>query len=170
MTTTHCRQQAFQKMHPLVRDLYKRVLHAGRDYPTGLEHVKHVWKAALRNPRNCPACYSLASEDCSDSHRRQSPRRDNNNVISMTQNAYRSGVVSSDCEREIRAAVARGRHMVKEMVGVSHLKKYRSMLKRYGADGKMRNHGESLRANGADQDSQMDIKQLEESVRERFLR
>jgi hypothetical protein len=60
--------------------------------------------------------------------------------------------------------------MVKEMVGVSQLTKYRSMLKRYGADGKMRNHGESLRAKGADQDSQMDIKQLEESVRERFLR
>ena len=27
-------------MHPLVRDLYKRVLIVGRDYPTGLEHVK----------------------------------------------------------------------------------------------------------------------------------
>ena len=27
-------------MHPLVRDLYKRVLIVGRDYPAGLEHVK----------------------------------------------------------------------------------------------------------------------------------
>ncbi len=27
-------------MHPLVRNLYKRVLIVGRDYPAGLEHVK----------------------------------------------------------------------------------------------------------------------------------
>jgi hypothetical protein len=161
-----------QKMHPLVRDLYKRVLHAGKDYPTGLEHVKNVWKEALRNPRNCPACYgrALDTDFCSDSLRGQSLRMTRNNVLSLTQPANRSGVVSSDCEREIRAAVARGRYMVKEMVGVSQLKKYRSMLKRYGADGKMRSYGDSLRANGADQDSQMAINKLEESAHERFLR
>lgn len=34
-------------MHPLVRDLYKRVLVVGRDYPTGLEHVKKIWKPAF---------------------------------------------------------------------------------------------------------------------------
>ena len=44
-------------MHPLVRDLYKRVLHVGRDYPTGLSHVRDVWKRAMRDPSNCPTCY-----------------------------------------------------------------------------------------------------------------
>ena len=35
-------------MHPLVRDLYKRVLIVGRDYPTGLEHVKKKAKEYFR--------------------------------------------------------------------------------------------------------------------------
>lgn len=37
-------------MHPLVRDLYKRFLFAGRDYPAGLEAVrKQVKKAFFEN-------------------------------------------------------------------------------------------------------------------------
>lgn len=44
-------------MHPLVRDLWKRVVWVGRDYPTGLSHVKEVWKPAMRNPENCPSWY-----------------------------------------------------------------------------------------------------------------
>jgi hypothetical protein len=35
-------------MHPLVRDLYKRVLHVGRDYPLGLEWVRRKSKAWFR--------------------------------------------------------------------------------------------------------------------------
>ena len=27
-------------MHPLVRDLYKKLLTVGRDYPAGLDHVR----------------------------------------------------------------------------------------------------------------------------------
>ena len=91
-------------MHPLVRNLYKRVLHVGRDYPTGLEHVKRVWKKALRNPENCPSC-------------------------------FRDGqpVQSDECREEILFAVNRGRFMVKEMIGVIQLKKYRTMNQRYGS-------------------------------------
>jgi hypothetical protein len=45
-------------MHPLVRDLYKRVLVVGRDYPNmEFQRVKDVWKAALRNSENCPSWY-----------------------------------------------------------------------------------------------------------------
>lgn len=44
-------------MHPLVRDLYKRVLIVGRDYPMGLNRVKSQWKPAMRNPSNCPSWY-----------------------------------------------------------------------------------------------------------------
>jgi hypothetical protein len=95
-----------QKMHPLVRDLYKRVLLAGRDYPTGIDHVKAAWKKALRNPRNCPSCYG-ASGGGNDEE-------------------------TAACEREIRRAVAKGRHMVNEMAGVARLKKYRAMKERYG--------------------------------------
>ncbi len=37
-------------MHPLVRDLYKRFIFAGRDYPAGLNVVrKQVKKAFLEN-------------------------------------------------------------------------------------------------------------------------
>lgn len=35
-------------MHPLVRDLYKRVLTVGRDYPSGLSHVREKAKEAFR--------------------------------------------------------------------------------------------------------------------------
>jgi hypothetical protein len=101
-------------MHPLVRDLYKRVLLAGRDYPTGIDHVKAAWKKALRNPRNCPSCYG-SSGGGYDEARGHDPAH-----------------VSATCEREIRRAVAKGRHMVNEMAGVSRLKKYRAMKERYG--------------------------------------
>jgi hypothetical protein len=42
-------------MHPLVRDLYKRAITVGRDYPhpEGIEYVRRKWKEALRNPENC---------------------------------------------------------------------------------------------------------------------
>lgn len=87
-------------MHPLVRDLYKRVIHVGRDYPTGLSHVRDVWKRAMRNPDNCPTCYV-------------DPQ-------------------STQCQEELYYAVNRGRFMVKEMIGVIKLKKYRAMKQRYG--------------------------------------
>ncbi|KAG8467654.1 hypothetical protein KFE25_006706 [Diacronema lutheri] len=36
-------------MHPLVRDLYKRFLLVGKDYPGGLALVRRKAKEALRN-------------------------------------------------------------------------------------------------------------------------
>lgn len=90
-------------MHPLVRDLYKRVLLVGKDYPTGIDHVRDVWKKALRNPRNCPSCVH------------QEPP-------------------SAECQEEILFAVHRGRHMVKEMIGIIQLKKYRTLKKRYDSE------------------------------------
>ena len=101
-------------MHPLVRDLYKRVLHVGRDYPLGLDYVKRVWKQALTNPANCPACYTR--------HVVRPPDGDEVLVVDLS---------SEECERELRKAVAKGRHMVREMIGVIQLKKYRTMKKRY---------------------------------------
>jgi len=92
-------------MHPLVRDLYKRVILVGRDYPLGLEYVRKTWKKAIRNPQNCPACYG----DC-------------------------DGIATELCERELRKAVGKGRFYVREMVGVIQLKKYRAMKKRYDDD------------------------------------
>lgn len=89
-------------MHPLVRDLYKRVTLVGRDYPKGIDYVRKTWKKALRNPHNCPSCVPL-----SDPH-------------------------SPKCEREIRRAVAKGRNMVREMEGIIQFKKYRAMKHRYG--------------------------------------
>ena len=39
-------------MHPLVRDLYKRILHVGKDYPLGLEWVKSKAKPWFRQNKN----------------------------------------------------------------------------------------------------------------------
>jgi hypothetical protein len=94
-------------MHPLVRDLYKRIILVGRDYPLGLEYVRTQWKKALRNPDNCPSCYNGSHQVCLE---------------------------SVACERELRKAVGKGRHYVREMIGVIQFKKYRAMKKRYEDD------------------------------------
>eukprot|EP00980_Cylindrotheca_fusiformis_P011187 scaffold2563_cov124-Cylindrotheca_fusiformis.AAC.18 len=93
-------------MHPLVRDLYKRAIVIGKDYPLGLDYVRKTWKKAIFNPDNCPSCYpaTTAAED---------PQR------------------AIKCEKEIRKAVGKGRYMIREMVGVIQLKKYRTLRKRY---------------------------------------
>lgn len=97
-------------MHPLVRDLYKRALFVGRDYPLGMEYVRRTWKKALRNPENCPSCYDYDSNG-------SSPVAVNPPTL--------------ECEHELRKAVGKGRYMVREMIGVIQLKKYRAMKQRY---------------------------------------
>ena len=77
-------------MHPLVRDLYKRALIVGRDYPLGLQYVRNKAKTELRA------------------------------------HAGITDVV------ELKRAVNRGRWMVKEMMAVIQLKKYRKLNTLYG--------------------------------------
>ncbi|CAB9518142.1 flavoprotein regulatory factor 1 [Seminavis robusta] len=108
MTTT-------TKIHPLVRDLYKRALMVGRDYPQGLDYVREKWKTALRDPNNCPSWYSSSSSSIS-----------NTTCSNVETEALK--------EREMRRAVAKGRFMIREMVGVIQLKKYRTMKRRYASD------------------------------------
>jgi hypothetical protein len=76
-------------MHPLVRDLYKRFLIVGKDYPGGLEVVRRRAKIAFFE--------------------------------------------KSDLTKEvdIKKAVARGRYMVRELIGITQLKKYRMVKTRY---------------------------------------
>jgi len=76
-------------MNPRVRDLYKRFLLVGRDYPQGLDYVRKEVKAAFR----------------------------------------RSAHISTD--REINAAVNKGRYMVREMIALIQLKKYRTLRSAY---------------------------------------
>jgi len=92
-----------KKIHPLVRDLYKRALVVGHDYPLGLDYVRRTWKDALRDPSNCPSCYV-------DAYGQQ---------------------YTVEQEKELRKAVGKGRFMIREMIGVIQLKKYRSMKQRY---------------------------------------
>ena len=81
-----------RRMDPRVRDLYKRILVVGRDYPAGLEHVRERAKAEFG----------------------------------------KRAALTDDVE--IKRAIAYGRYMVKEMIGVVQLKKYRTMKKRYVPD------------------------------------
>lgn len=76
-------------MDPKVRDLYKRFLLVGRDYPLGLSHVREKAKAAF-----------FQNRDLTD-------------------------------PVAIKKAIKRGRWMVREMVGVIQLKKYRTLNSRY---------------------------------------
>jgi hypothetical protein len=79
-------------MHPLVRDLYKRFLLVGKDYPGG------GWKTL--QPK-------------------------------VKKEFYQNKELTN--ELEIKKAVSRGRYMVRELVGVTQLKKYRTMKSRYEA-------------------------------------
>lgn len=82
-------------MHPLVRNLYRRVLTVGQDYPAGIVAVKaKAKKEFAKNAMLDPEVDGL----------------------------------------EFRRAIAYGRYLVKEMIGVIHLKKYRAMRQRYGED------------------------------------
>jgi hypothetical protein len=104
-------------MHPFVRDLYKRVLIVGRDYPnTDFQRVKSIWKAALRNPTNCPSWYN---------HTTTHP---NNGSIITTQDDKKNDI------EELYFAIHRGRQAVKEMIGIIQLHKYRTMNKQYPSD------------------------------------
>ena len=111
------------KIHPLVRDLYKRALVVGNDYPLGLDYVRRTWKDALRNPSNCPSCYV-------DADGRRQYQQDGGSVNeSVTPIPYDE--YTPEQEKELRRAVGKGRFMIREMIGVIQLKKYRSMKQRY---------------------------------------
>ena len=118
-------------MHPLVRDLYKRAIIAGRDYPhpDGLDYVRRTWKAALRDSKNCPSCYRCS--DTTADHAGARAHAGNHNGASPD-SPKPNCLADPKCEKEIRLAVGRGRKMVNEMVGVIQLKKYRTMRRRYG--------------------------------------
>lgn len=123
-------------MHPLVRDLYKRVILVGRDYPLGLDYVRTQWKKAIRNPNNCPSCYRDSLESSSDSilHHStpQHPNGRNSNESTNTNITVPVPCIGSlVCEQELRKAVGKGRHYVREMIGIIQFKKYRAMKKRY---------------------------------------
>jgi hypothetical protein len=92
-------------MHPLVRDLYKRAITVGKDYPHphGLDYVREVWKKALRDNK----CF-----DTSDHSTSGDPIH---------------------YEKELRKAVGKGRYAIREMIAVIQFKKYRTLKKRYGA-------------------------------------
>lgn len=79
-------------MEPKVRDLYKRFLLVGRDYPLGLAYVRAKAKEAFFKNR-----------------------------------ALRDPV-------EVKKAIKRGRWMVRELIGVIQLKKYRTLNSRYTSE------------------------------------
>ena len=80
-------------MHPLARNLYRRIITVGRDYPAGLEAVRNRAKTEF------------------------------------AKNAH----LDSD-GLEFRRAIQYGRYLVTEMIGVIHLKKHRTLRKRYEKD------------------------------------
>jgi hypothetical protein len=123
-------------MHPLVRNLYKEAIYVGRDYPLGLDKVRREWKKAIRNPKNCPSCYNFIRLPTDDG--------DNITCDSAAPSDHAAGTVATpkkmhskefpnpNCERELRKAVGKGRYMIREMIGIIQLKKYRSLKRRYG--------------------------------------
>lgn len=118
-------------MHPLVRKLYKEAIHVGRDYPLGLDKVRMEWKKAIRNPKNCPSCYNFVSQNSSKRTYDSSLPDHKQDVIAVPNRMHSKEHPNPDCERELRKAVGKGRYMIREMIGVIQLKKYRSLRQRY---------------------------------------
>eukprot|EP00816_Leptocylindrus_hargravesii_P002157 CAMPEP_0196819026 /NCGR_PEP_ID=MMETSP1362-20130617/68649_1 /TAXON_ID=163516 /ORGANISM="Leptocylindrus danicus, Strain CCMP1856" /LENGTH=98 /DNA_ID=CAMNT_0042197359 /DNA_START=252 /DNA_END=548 /DNA_ORIENTATION=+ len=69
-----------------------------------------MWKKALR-------AYKYPSEKCE--------------VTDVKQVGRRRGKFDAEDEKDLLKAVARGRYMIREMIGVIQLKKYRTMKQRY---------------------------------------
>lgn len=76
-------------MDPKVRDLYKRFLYIGRDYPLGLAYVREKAKHAFMQ---------------------------NSHLEDMT---------------EIKKAIKKGRFIIRDLIGVIQMKKYRALNSRY---------------------------------------
>lgn len=122
-------------MHPLVRNLYKQAIHVGREYPLGLDKVRREWKKAIRNPKNCPSCYDTVRSTIDDEKNRvrcSASSKITEVTIHVPKMMHSKDYPNPNCERELRKAVGKGRHMIREMIGVIQLKKYRSMKRRYG--------------------------------------
>jgi hypothetical protein len=122
-------------MHPLVRDLYKRVILVGRDYPLGLDYVRRTWKRALRDPKNCPSCFGDACHGNHQNNASHNHHRAQDGAVSSSSPSELC-LYSPECERELRKAVGKGRYMVREMIALIQLKKYRIMNQRYSLDSK----------------------------------
>jgi len=139
-------------MHPLVRDLYKRAVFVGRDYPAGIEYVREAWKRAIRDPSNCPSCYRITGGGAGTADCRASATTATIGTSTWTRGRPEEEEERQEeeeevrklrrrCDAEIRRAVALGRFWVREMEGVIRLKKYRTMKKRYGDDDVDRSFG-----------------------------
>lgn len=122
-------------MHPLVRNLYKEAIFVGRDYPLGLDIVRREWKKAIRNPKNCPSCYNFTNSPTVErNHLRASgstPSDHAAGTVAIPKKMHSIENPNPDCERELRKAVGKGRYMIREMIGVIQLKKYRSLKRKY---------------------------------------
>ena len=108
----------------MVRDLYKRAILVGRDYPhpRGLNYVREQWKRAI-------------SETSVSSELETIPiRQEVNSAVRR--------------EKEMRKLVGKGRYAIREMIGVIQLKKYRTMRRRYNG-GLLDVDGESERIKNA---------------------
>ena len=116
-----------------VRNLYKRVLLAGRDYPLGLDYVRQKAKAefakrahirddvearAIPSARRTEAPWHAPTVPPSSRHGARLHRAD-------------PRVRARRACSQLKRAVHYGRYMVKEMIGVIGLKKYRTLKARY---------------------------------------
>jgi hypothetical protein len=117
-------------IHPLVRDLYKRVVIVSKDYPsTDSQHIKQLWKTAIRNPDNCPSWYHYNNHNDDDVH------DDDDDIHDDSTRTKEININNNGNDvNELYHAVHRGRQMVKEMIGIVQLHKYRTMKQRYNSD------------------------------------
>ena len=122
-------------MHPLVRNLYKEAIYVGRDYPLKWSRLRKLWKKGIRNPKNCQSCYDfvrLPVEHSGDKIYDFVSLDRAAVTVAIPKKMHSKDYPNKNCERELRKAVGKGRYMIREMIGVIQLKKYRSLKRCYG--------------------------------------
>lgn len=118
-------------MDPRVRDLYRRFLFVGRDYPLGLRYVRDTVKRAFKDTHIPPAVTAQPSMSSARIPSGAGPASSPAPAPSSVP-ASASSPAALSRDAALHRAVTKGRYMVREMEALIQLKKYRQLRKAYG--------------------------------------
>ena len=100
-----------------------------RDDDRRLVDKKTNYNSNNNNNNNNDGCRNSSSDGNNEYHNYPTNIINKEQEIAIPKNI---NICSKECEKELRKAVGKGRYMIREMIGVIQLKKYRSIKRSYG--------------------------------------
>ena len=100
-----------------------------RDDDRRLVDKKTNYNSNNNNNNNNDDCRNSSSDGNNEYHNYPTNIINEEQEIAIPKNI---NICSKECEKELRKAVGKGRYMIREMIGVIQLKKYRSIKRSYG--------------------------------------